>query len=250
MTEKDYLKYYNIRTMILSRSRWDNVSTLNIFPDWIEILVPQSEKEKYSSRYQNPIITIPDKCEGLGKVRNWVLDNFKENIIIMLDDDLLNLYCLTGELSRPIKDKDESVQILINIAVMANDLEVHCFGISQTDIRKYCACDPFNFNGWVGGIIGVIGRKHRFRDDKFKVDIDFCMKNLLADRIIFVDSRYYCVQCRDNNKGGNSIFRTDEKYNKSLESLVSKWSPWIKPIERKGQISLRTKVKRRQSYKL
>ena len=47
-----------------------------------------SEVEEYTKRYANPILTIPDEIMGLGPVRNWVLDNFKENIVIMIDDDI------------------------------------------------------------------------------------------------------------------------------------------------------------------
>lgn len=149
------------------------MTTTNLLPDWVEMLVPDDEVDKYKALYSNPILSIPKEIEGLGPVRNWVLDNFKEETVIMIDDDIRIVYCLTGKLNRRIEDKGELTQIIINTAVMAKDLGVHVFGYSQTDIRKFNGTMPFALHGWVGCVIGVIGRKYRFRNDKFKVDIDY-----------------------------------------------------------------------------
>lgn len=230
----------------MSRGRSDSISTVDIVPEWVEVLVPDNEVALYRKTIKNPLLVIPHEIEGLGAVRNWVLDNFKEETVIMLDDDFACPYALTEEVSRRIEDPEEVVQILINTAVMAKDLGVHCFRFSQTDIRKYNGCEPFSLCTWVGGVIGVIGRKYRFRQDKFKVDIDFCLQNLLVDRIIFQDNRYKFTQKRDNNKGGNSAFRTEESFNQSIKSLQDKWGDCLNVGDFKNQVKIRLNVKRRQ----
>jgi len=245
-TEKDYLKLYDIRILILSRGRSESATTPSLLPDWVEMLVPESEKELYAAKFANPVLTTPDDVKGLGNLRNWVLDNFKENTVIMIDDDIKYMHCITGEKARRIEDKNEFVQILINDAVMANDLGVHIFGFTQTDIRKYKGIEPFSFNGWVGCCIGVIGRKYKFRDDYFKVDIDYCLKCLLVDRIIFIDNRYYFLQNRDNNTGGNATFRTKELFEKSVETLLNKWQGCLSKKYNKTQVSLRITTTTRQ----
>jgi len=214
------------------------------------MLVPESEKENYSIQYPNPILTIPDSEEGLGRVRNWILDNFREEIIIMVDDDIKYFYCLSGVLTERISDKEKFLQILINTAVMAKDLEVCCFGYSQTDIRKYKGYEPFVLSGWVGCIIGIIGRKYRFRDDKYKVDIDYCLQTLLNERVIWIDSRYYAAQLRDNNMGGNSIWRTQEAFNASIESLKAKWKGCLRIAYVKTQVHISFTFKRRGAIHL
>ena len=248
MTEKDYLKKYDIRIIIISRGRSETITTNKIFPDYIEVLVPDSEKELYENNIDNPILTIPDEVKGLGEVRNWCLENFNEEILVMVDDDISRLYCLSEPLSKEIKDPEEVVQIIINAAVMAKDMNVHCFGFSQTDIRKYNGTEPFKLSTWVGCVIGIVGRKYKFRKDKFKVDIDFCLQNLLVDRIIFCDNRYLFSQKRDCNVGGNSIFRTDEEYKKSVESLSNKWGKYLKIKNNySSNIRINLNVQRRQS---
>ncbi len=236
--------------LILSRGRAGQVTTVDLLPEWVEMLVPDDEAEIYGSLYPNPILTIPKEVMGLGFVRNWVLDHFDDETIIMIDDDIKILYCITMEHARRIKNKGEVVQILINSAVMAKDMGVHVFGYTQTDIRKFNGTMPFSLCGWVGCVIGVIGRKYRFRDDYFKVDIDFCLQNLLVDRILFIDNRYYFYQNRDNNVGGNSIFRTKEGFDKSVRSLKEKWGDNIKLGTHKSQIRISLDVKRRQQIEI
>lgn len=249
LTEKDLLKLYGIKILILSRSRCGSVTTVNLVPDYVEILVPESEADAYRAEYVNPVITIPDEYIGLGQVRNWVLDNFDDKTIIMLDDDLMHCYYLALEDTKQIKDKEEVLQILINTAVMSKDIDLCCFGFSQSDIRKFNGTDPFHLCGWVGGVIGVNGRRFRFRDDKFKVDIDFCLKNLLVKRILWIDTRYYFAQHRDDNAGGNSLFRTSEDFEKSTNSLLERWGRFISKYSHKSQISLKLKVKRKADIK-
>lgn len=235
--------------MIISRGRSQTIAknTCRVFPEYVEVLVPESEYELYRNEIPNPILTVQDNVEGLGRLRNWVLDNFQNEIVIMIDDDIKHFYCLTGAKTRRVTDPEEVMQIVINTAVMAKDLGVHCFGYSQTDIRKYNGTEPFRLTGWVGCLIGVIGRDYRFRDDKFKVDIDFCLQNLLVDRIIWIDSRYWLRQGRDNNLGGNAKFRTQEDFEKSTNSLLEKWGDSLRLGKHKSQIGLSVNVKRRQT---
>lgn len=249
MTEKDYLKKYDIKVVILSRGRSDTITTHRLLPDFVEVLVPESEKALYEARIKNPILTTPDDVKGLGKLRNWCIRNFKENTVIMIDDDITVAYCLTGPLSRRVDDPEELMQVIINCAVMAQDMGVRVFGFAQTDIRKYRPTDPFSFNRLVGCIVGVNGKDMLFRDDKFKVDYDFCLKSLMEDRILFQDARYYFGQARENNRGGNAEFRDEEEYNKSLESLIKKWGNVLNVRYHKNQVRISTNVRRRQNIK-
>lgn len=234
--------------MILSRGRSKTISTTNLLPEWVEVLVPESEKKLYQDEIKNPILTCPDIVQGLGELRNWVLDNFCEETVVMIDDDIYAFYCLTKE--KTIRcDKYEMVQVIINTAVMAKDAGAKVFGFSQSDIRKYKGYDPFAMCSWVGTIIGVIGRKYRFRKDKFKVDIDFCLQNLLVDRFVWVNTMYLVANAKDNNVGGNSLFRTNDAFNKSVETLAKKWGDCLRISEYQNQKSIKINFVRRQRLK-
>ena len=251
-TEKSYLKKYDIRLVIISRGRHESIvgNTLKLLPDWVDLVVPEKEKFLYSSVCDNPLTTYDgDLIKGLGQTRNFVLETFKENTIIMFDDDLKKFYSTTGELSRNIDDVGEILQTIINTSVMSQDLGVSYFGFSQVDIRMYKGTDPFTLNSWVGGVVGVNGRKYRFRDDPFKVDIDYALQCLLVDRITFLDNRFTFAQARDNKKGGSSLYRTQDSMEKSIASLRKKWGSaiTIKEGRHKNNMSTKINVPRKQA---
>ena len=242
-------KDLGLKIVIISRGRYDVITTTKLLPKEIEVVVPVSEEQKYREKIENPLVLIPDDQIGLGMVRNWCLDNFSEETLIMVDDDLDCLYDLTGEKTRRIEDSEEIMQVLINTAVMAKDSGAKFFCFSQTDIRKYNATEPFYLSRWIGGVVGVIGRQLRFRDDKFKVDIDFTLKNLLVNRIVWQDARYTFVQKRNGNKGGNSIFRTEREYKESVKSLQETWGRFINVSggETRSDINITLNVQRKQN---
>lgn len=99
-----------------------------LFPEFIEVVVPDDEIELYQKTIPNPLIAIPKELKGLGPVRNWCINNFKEETVIMIDDDINLIYNI---------DKEEALEVLINTAIMAKDAGVGCFEYTQTDIRKY-----------------------------------------------------------------------------------------------------------------
>mgnify|MGYP001166930932 FL=1 len=233
------------KVVILSRGRWDTITSHDLFP-YADLVVPTSEKEKYKHT-GNKIVTIPDKIEGLGGVRNWVLENYDEECIIMVDDDIKQLALVSGVQHKMINDVEYIKQVLENTYICAKDIGAKLFGFSQTiDLRKYKPYKPFSLNSWVGGVVGVIGRKYKFINNKLKVDIDFYLQNVLIDRIVFVDLRYSFIQHRYKNKGGNSLYRTEEQVKKELEVLKNKWGKYFNYSLTKTTEKTSVNVKRKQ----
>lgn len=209
------------------------------------LLVPESEKELYEHTGLE-INTVPDEIIGLGPLRNWVLDNYKEHVIIMADDDISHVWVNSRKKGVKITDPETIFQLLVNTAQCAVDLRTSCFGFSQVwDVRKYNATEPFDLAGWVGGVIGVVGRDIRFVDHMFKVDVDFCLRVLMKDRILWKDNRFSFVQKRDKNLGGNSLFRTSERVEKELTYLEHRWGKYFKRrLSKAGEIT-NIRVKRK-----
>lgn len=209
------------------------------------LLVPESEKELYEHTGLE-INTVPDEIIGLGPLRNWVLDNYKEHVIIMADDDISHVWVNSRKKGVKITDPETIFQLLVNTAQCAVDLRTSCFGFSQVwDVRKYNATEPFDLAGWVGGVIGVVGRDIRFVNHMFKVDVDFCLRVLMKDRILWKDNRFSFVQKRDKNLGGNSLFRTSERVEKELTYLEHRWGKYFKRrLSKSGEIT-NIRVKRK-----
>lgn len=233
-----------MEVVILSRGRSETITTHKLLP-YAKLCVPESEKEKYQHTGLD-IITVPDEVKGLGFLRNWVLDNFKEKIIIMCDDDISHVWLNARARGMKINDPETIEQLLYSTAQCAEDLGTSCFGFSQFwDVRKYKGTEPFALDSWVGGVIGVVGRDIRFLNQMFKVDIDFCLRTLLEKRIMWKDNRYSFVQKRDRNKGGNAIFRTADGIERELNYLDNKWGKYFKRrVTKAGEIT-NMRVKRK-----
>lgn len=239
-----------VRKVILSRSRAEHITTHKILEEFT-LVVPESEIPEYEKRVKTAteIVGIPDDIHGLGAVRNWVLDRFDEEILIMLDDDIRQFILLLGQSPQIIKRPELIEQILLNCAVMCLDAGLTLFSFSQKgDVRKYQHTEPFKLNSWVGTIVGIIGREHRFTEqNKLKVDADYTLQVLRDKRIVWIDERYVFTCHRDNNSGGNGLYRTQELIDQENEFLKRKWGQYIRIRKQKEKYGLSLGVTRKQS---
>jgi len=242
-------KYKNI---ILSKGRSDSIITHELLDDYI-VLVPKSEIKEYEKRIDKKRLkSIPDSYNGLGEVRNYVLDNFRNRIILMWDDDISHMANMMHIKARKITDKDIIKQATDNLVQNALDSGAKLFSYNQTwDVRKYEHTKPFKLNSWVGTMVGVIGKQLRWtQHNKLKVDIDYSLMHLQENRIIWKDQRFSLVNKRDSNKGGNTEFRNQEQINKELRFLKLKWGKYININESKFKYRISIKVKRTQDFQL
>ena len=100
-----------LRLVILSRSRSRSITSHKLFPT-ATLLVPASEAEHYRHTGLE-IETIPDEIAGISAVRNWVLRHFKDDAIVMLDDDISACVCMVSLRSRRLSP-DETLAMLEN----------------------------------------------------------------------------------------------------------------------------------------
>lgn len=249
-----------LQKIILSRGRADTIITHKILKDYV-IVVPDTQLEEYITlnRDIDPshFIQIPETVHGLGAVRNWVLDNFIADILVMIDDDIKTVINVMRDnmLEEPRKFYDPEVidQIIWNCAVNAWESGAKLFSFNQTsDKRKFRPEEPFLLKSWVGTITGVIGREIRFTEvNKGKVDIDASLYSLMKHRKVWIDNRFCFLNVRDTNKGGNAEFRNSNTLYQEMKFLKRKWGRYIsisrKP-KTKERISLR--VARKQSISL
>ena len=245
--EKSWLDLSEVRFIIISRGRSATIKSHKIFP-YATLVVPESQKKDYEWTGLE-IKTCDDSIIGLSLLRNWRIQNFKEEIIIMIDDDIE--YCCRCDKCtyEKIEDTETIKLVLLNAAQQAKDIGTFVFGFGQSqDVRKYNPAEPFKLTGWVGGVIGVIGKENSFIDNKFKVDVDFCLEALLNRRVIWKDNRFGFVQIRDRNKGGNALYRTKELVDKEKDKLLKKWGRYIKFKSTMSGEVVSVNVKRRERY--
>lgn len=240
-----------MRIVIPSRKRpAECARALKLFPE-ATVTVAESEVPAYQ-HLRCELVPHADEVAGIGPIRQWVLDNFEEEVIVMVDDDIVHVRCPVGHVSKShvIIDAAAIRQILINSAQIAKDMGTAVFGFDQSggDTRKFRVHDPFGLNSWTGGVIGIVGRSLRYDTSLLlRADIDYCLKCLLKHRIVFIDRRFSFVHKRFTNSGGNDHVRSAQRSQAEIDRLKDRWGPWLGVEEAKTTIKIKVKVRRRQT---
>jgi hypothetical protein len=242
-----------MKIVIPSKGRSNTICSHKLFDlekHNVSVVVPKSEFDAYQDKIgKKHLVAIPDDVLGLGAVRNWIIDHFEDEIIVMVDDDVKHMVSLLNIKAEKITSKDGNYEILANAANCACDAGCTLFTINQSeDVRKYQHTEPFSLNAWVGSVVGIIGRKYSFTViNKTKVDADYSLLCLLKDRIIWTDKRFSFVAPRDTNSGVNTNFRSQKSIDSEIAFLKQKWKKHIRIGKSKGVYSLKLNVPRKQS---
>ncbi len=160
------------------------------------VCVPESQAEEYARVHDN-VVTHPDSVYGMGQKRQWILDNFDEDIIFMADDDIDCLQYMgdvsdprTGYVYTKLRDPDHIWEVLLNTAHIARDLGTNLFGFNELpDKRKFDYLSPFATRSRINGFgMGIIKDGQRF-DPRLvvKQDYDFYLMTLYWKRFVWRD---------------------------------------------------------------
>ena len=243
------LRKLSIRHVIMSRGRSRTMMTHKMFPA-ATLVVPQSEEQAYAP-FALETVTVPDELSGVSALRNWIIDRFEDNVVVMLDDDLSACMCMVSLKVRRLSP-EEMAAMVENTAYCAHGAGARLFGWHQrSDPRLLQRNDPFGVNHWVGGAVGVIGKKVRWDELlKCKCDIDATMTELMENRLVWNEARFCFLQERDKNLGGNSLIRSAERIAAEKRYLKNKWKAHIRFESYKSQDRVSMDAPRRQSVSL
>jgi len=241
----------DMQVVIPSRKRVESCRhTITLFKNPI-VCVDESEAEDYAD-VGAEIVTHP-RTYGLGELRQWILDNFPQRVVVQCNDDVKSLQCCVGRHVRKITDADAIQQILLNSANIAEFIGTSVFTYSPygSDVRMCWSNDPIRFNRIEGCLFGMIGRKFRF-DPKVRQhdDLDLTFQVLLKDRIVYMDSRFAPEHDFMTKAGGNSEIRGNAAMTEELKYMRSKWGKYFGITRRKSMTSTAVGVKRRQQLKV
>lgn len=242
----------SLRVVIPSRKRVKllRAGALRLFP-YATVTVAESEATAYAPLFKDGVANLvlhPDDVTGIGPIRQWVLDNFDDEAILFVDDDVHKLVVLTGYHQMNITSPANALAIAENAAIIARTMGAPVFGFSQSwDVRKFTPTNPFLLNSWAGGVIGVIGRELRYDTGLLlRADIDFCLQALQRKRITFIDDRFSFVHRRWGMTGGNALHRSAERSLEEIDYLQRKWGECLAVRQVKTTTRLVIQVRRRQ----
>lgn len=178
------------------------------------IFVPKGQGKNYRQNYANEVVECDVK--GITPTRNFILDYFKGERIVMLDDDVME--CGYFENGRRINLKGSEHTDLWNKIFrdcfdVADGFGFDIFGIdtSGSKLRSFVFA-PFKFSGGINGsCLGIIENGYRF-DEKLivKEDFDFILKSYYRNKGFLKANYFYWRTKHWNNKGGCVDYRTNK----------------------------------------
>lgn len=232
--------------IIISRSRWKDLpkKSLRLFPD-ATVCVHECEVQHYR-KLTDKVLVHPDEIVGIGPIRQWVIDNVKDETVVICDDDITHVYSQVGYHKVRIEDPETAQAIVERTAILAGDAGLSVFGFQQgARPMSYSNCRPFSLATWTGGVVGVIGKDLKYDTSLLlRADIDFCLQSLMRDRFVLIDGRYSFIHTRFAGQGGNAAQRSSERHEREIAYLKRKWGQYLRINKAKGTIRLNINVER------
>ena len=220
--------YKTIGVYVPSYKRSDRILTWHVLNDCTYV-VRESEEEAYRAAGITKILTAPDEeINSLAKVRQWIIDNTPEDIVIQCDDDISKMIYKGKNNKVEIEDKDIIDMEFERVAQILSDLRLGFASCTMTgDVRKFNA--EFLFKGITGGICWFNKEclKSRFDNMTYiKEDTDFVLQELLSNRIIIIPDYFGMQNQYDKNAGGNNVGKTSRALNQTVAYMKQKWGKY------------------------
>lgn len=221
-----------ITVVIPSKGRPTCHRAVALFEDPV-LCVPEEEEASYAEAHpKTRKLLHPNDLVGLGRVRQWVLDQVSTECVFMVDDDVNGLWSIVGQRAREITRVESIMAVIQNTAEVARAAGTCLFGFSHTiDTRHFSPYRPFTFTGYVNGFaMGIIGREIRFDAElDTKQDIDFSLQVLHRKRFLWKDLRFGFRNDKwFRRTGGNAGIRTSATVARDIARLNMKWGDAIR----------------------
>jgi hypothetical protein len=223
------------KIVIPSRNRVKNIpQMLSLLPGAM-VCVHRSERSAYAEVVPKRQLLTHTITSGLTEIRNWISQEIKEDVVIQVDDDLKRVLCLTkphGE--RRIKNPVTISGIIENTLRVSGDLGIPVFCWSR--IRNRLLINPMREPiRCINVISSSFGLRGAARERKFdskiigRADLDFALRTLLEDRILYADMRFFFDHGRIfAGAGGNAGLLSQEQCEQSTERLQARWGRWVR----------------------
>ena len=226
-----------------SYNRSDRIMTQHVL-NHCTYVVRESEKQAYLDAGVVNLIAAPDEeINSLSKVRQWIIDNSPEDVIVQLDDDISRFSYVNKNNVEAIEDKDIIDMELGRIAQLLSDLDIGFASIRmQENVIKYTS--EFRFQSTCGLIVWFNKSALKGRYDpkvRTKSDTDFQLQELLKNRIILVPCYIRAKAQYDVNAGGNNTAKTSANVQATVDYLQAKWGKYFEHNYQKNQSFVRVK---------
>ena len=192
-------------------------------------VVRESEADDYKDLH-NKLWIVPDSAQGnLSRVRNYILDNAKEEKIVLIDDDINYFGRWNGNESKKLSE-NEVYDMIQQGFQMAEDMGVRFWGINCIgDKGAYREYTPFGTKHYIGGPFQAhMNNDIRYSETIYlKEDYDMTLSvlNKYRKNLRLNMYHYFCDQA--TIKGGCAEYRNIQNEMDQNNMLRDKWGSQI-----------------------
>lgn len=237
---------------IPSYKRPEKIKTLETVPNAI-VYVAENEYENYKKT--NPdanIKAMPNEVQGnISRVRNYILDDNKDNAVVILDDDISAIMREIVDKEKEVKkwesiDKDEIEDLFCGFADICEEWGFDYFGLQclpdQTVARMMA---PFSTHSFIGGPVQGFLPTNECRYDErlpLKEDYDMTLQQCEKKRGCLRFNLYSYRAKQSEQTGGCACYRNLKKEKEQLELLQKKWGKEIVRVDKTNKTDGKSKV--------
>ncbi len=245
--------------VVPSRRRVHNMPVLRSLLPTAVVTVDETELADYSGAVPDdklvPHPTFQPTANGgvVAMIRNWVLEQFDNDIVVFVDDDFVGIQTLFGS-RRRIVHPEEILGVLENAARNTRDLGLSCFCFCRTanalQLREHLPIVPTQMVAACFGIMGPARRRKYDPQMGCRADLDWSMTTLLEDRCVYADVRFYFdVGLSGAGAGGGVGLVTPRRMEASSALLRKKWGKHLSEPRSDGRSNLK-RGKRRMNMRV
>lgn len=207
-----------------SYKRSDICRTHKYLPEVVYV-VRESEKKDYEDVHDK-IWVVPDSAQGnLSRIRNYILDNAKEDNIILIDDDIKYFGRFNGNQSIYL-DAQGVDKMIIEGITLAREIGAKFWGLNcLADKGAFREYTPFGTRSYIGGPFQAhINNPLRYDEKIFlKEDYDMTLQVLNQFRVNLRLNMYHYVCDQNTLKGGCAEYRNIDLEMEHNDLFLKKW---------------------------
>ena len=209
----------------MSHNRYKTTTTKDMV-EYCTYVVRENQAELYKKNGITDLISIPDgKVFDFMSTLYWIIENTKEDVICILDDDIKGFLHRTD--FKETLDKETSTMELERIGQLIYDLNIgYAFDTPTTNLYIYNA--EFVFKGMPGHVrwINKKALKAKYdKNDPASSDVDMMYQELLKNRVC-LQPKYFCSYALMDTNDGSDEDR-QQHINLTL-AMSNKWGNYYK----------------------
>lgn len=232
-----------MKICVPSSHRSDTSTTQYVLKNCI-FFVPEDQVKNYDINRE--VIGVPFK--GITKTRNFILDYFKGEDVLFIDDDVRECGMFQKGMRinlRDITNSDILESEFERVFDICRGLDFKIWG-AESGGSKFAnhPLNPFSFRGVINGsLMGIVNDgEYRF-DEEFEVkeDYEIMLRHYMDKGGVLKCRHFYWRNYHWNNEGGCVDYRTDKLEEKCIGMLEQKYPGMIKRgvAKHKHQIGIR-----------